>query len=98
MSEEASVGKMPVRAMISRFLILLAAAGLAGFGGTKIGMDSNQATACAVFISIIFGTLFFWGFRLAIAFLGLAVLIFNKSLDIPTFVGSSSLESCSLSV
>ena len=92
MSEEASVGKMPVRAMVSRFLILLAAAGLAGFGGTKIGMDSNQATACAVFISIIFGTLFFWGFRLAIAFLGLAVLIFNKSLDIPTFVGSSSLE------
>lgn len=78
--------------MISRFFILLAAAGIVGFGGTKIGMDANQATACAVFISIIFGTLFFWGFRLAIAFLGLAVLIFNKSLDIPTFVTSSSLE------
>ena len=78
--------------MILRFFILLAAAGLVGFGGTKIGMDTNQATACAVFISIIFGTLFFWGFRLAIAFLGLAVLIFNKSLDIPTFVTSSSLE------
>jgi Na+/H+ antiporter NhaD/arsenite permease-like protein len=55
-------------------------------------MTSVQSTACAVFISIIFGTLFFWGFRLAIAFLGLAVLIFNKSMDIPTFVGSSSLE------
>ncbi|MBE6356410.1 MAG: hypothetical protein E7058_04770 [Lentisphaerae bacterium] len=92
MSEEASSAKMSAGAMISRFLILLAAAGLVGFGGTKIGMDSNQATACAVFISIIFGTLFFWGFRLAIAFLGLAVLIFNKSLDIPTFVTSSSLE------
>ena len=92
MSEESSSAKMPLSAMILRFFILLAAAGLVGFGGTKIGMDTNQATACAVFISIIFGTLFFWGFRLAIAFLGLAVLIFNKSLDIPTFVTSSSLE------
>ena len=92
MSESSSAGKMSVSAMISRFLILLAAAGIVGFGGTKIGMDSNQAIACAVFISIIFGTLFFWGFRLAVAFLGLAVLIFNKSLDIPTFVSSSSLE------
>ena len=92
MSEGSSSAKMPLSAMISRFFILLAAAGIVGFGGTKIGMDANQATACAVFISIIFGTLFFWGFRLAIAFLGLAVLIFNKSLDIPTFVTSSSLE------
>ena len=92
MNEGSSSAKMPLSAMISRFFILLAAAGIVGFGGTKIGMDTNQATACAVFISIIFGTLFFWGFRLAIAFLGLAVLIFNKSLDIPTFVTSSSLE------
>ena len=79
--------------MISRFAILLAAAGLVGFGGAASGaMTATQSTACAVFISIIFGTLFFWGFRLAVAFLGLAVLIFNKSMDIPTFVSSSSLE------
>ena len=92
MSENASAAKMSVSTMISRFLILLAAAGIVGFGGQRIGMTAHQATACAVFISIIFGTLFFWGFRLAIAFLGLAVLIFNKSMDIPTFVSSSSLE------
>ena len=79
--------------MISRFFILIAAALLVGFGGTLSGaMSTVQSTACAVFISIIFGTLFFWSFRLAIAFLGLAVLIFNKSMDIPTFVTSSSLE------
>ena len=57
-----------------------------------VGMTAAQSTACSVFISIIFGTLFFWEFRLAVAFLGLAVLIFSKSLDIPTFVSSSSLE------
>ena len=93
MSESSSAEKMSAKGMISRFAILLAAAGLVGFGGSATGaMTVSQSTACAVFIAIIFGTLFFWGFRLAIAFLGLAVLIFNKSMDIPTFVSSSSLE------
>ena len=88
-----NAGAMSAKSMISRFAILLAAALLVGFGGSLSGaMTSTQSTACAVFIAIIFGTLFFWGFRLAIAFLGLAVLIFNKSMDIPTFVTSSSLE------
>ena len=41
MSEESSSAKMPLSAMILRFFILLAAAGLVGFGGTKIGMDTN---------------------------------------------------------
>ena len=93
MGETSNAGTMPVKDMIIRFGILLAVALVTGFGGSASGvMTSTQSTACAVFISIIFGTLFFWGFRLAIAFLGLAVLIFNKSMDIPTFVGSSSLE------
>ncbi len=94
MSEHASEGgKLSARSIVSRFGILLAAAAAVGFGTIFSGvMTAAQATACAVFISIIFGTLFFWGFRLAIAFLGLAVLLFNKSLDIPTFVSSSSLE------
>ena len=91
MSENSS-NAMPLKSMIPRFAILLAVAFLVGFGGPYVGMNANQSTACAVFISIIFGTLFFWEFRLAVAFLGLAVLIFSKSLDIPTFVSSSSLE------
>ena len=84
---------MPLKIMISRFAILLGAAFAVGFGGGLTGLlESHQATACAVFVAIIFGTLFFWGFRLAIAFLGLAVLIFTNSLNIPQFVTSSSLE------
>jgi len=83
---------MSFKSMLPRFAILLSAAALIGFGGPYVGMNPGQSIACAVFISIIFGTLFFWEFRLAVAFLGLAVLIFSKSLDIPTFVSSSSLE------
>ena len=90
---EGSNETLSAKSMIVRFAIMLAAACAVGFGCSGSGiMTSEQSTACAVFISIIFGTLFFWGFRLAIAFLGLSVLMFSKSLDIPTFVNSSSLE------
>ena len=93
MEESANSSTLSAKSMAFRFMIMLAAAAATGFGGTLSGaMTTAQSTACAVFISIIFGTLFFWGFRLAIAFLGLAVLMFNKSLNIPTFVSSSSLE------
>lgn len=92
MHEESGAGTMPLKTMLGRFAILLAAALLVGIGGRMTVLDAHQATACGVFVGIIFGTLFFWGFRLAIAFLGLAVLIFSNSLNIPQFVTSSSLE------
>lgn len=92
MHEESASVPLSPRAMLIRFAILLGAALLVGIGGAATVLESHQATACAVFVAIIFGTLFFWGFRLAIAFLGLAVLIFTNSLNIPQFVSSSSLE------
>ena len=79
--------------MLWRFGVMLAVAFGVGFGGICSGaLDSTQGIACGVFIAIIFGTLFFWTFRLGIAFLGLAVLIFSQSLNISQFVLSSSLE------
>lgn len=79
--------------MLWRFGVMIAAACCVGFGGVASGaLDAKQSLACAVFISIIFGTLFFWTFRLAIAFLGIATLIFSNCLNIARFVESSSLE------
>ena len=92
MHEENSAAPLSPKAMLCRFGILLAASLAVGLGGGLTVLEFHQATACAVFVGIIFGTLFFWGFRLAIAFLGLAVLIFTNSLNIPQFVTSSSLE------
>ena len=69
---ESSSNTMSFKGMVPRFAIMLAVAALVGFGGPWVGMTPNQSTSCAVFISIIFGTLFFWEFRLAVAFLGLA--------------------------
>lgn len=80
-------------AFLSRFAILLAVSLFVGFGGSMSGiLDPKQSVACGVFIGIIIGTLFFWNFRLALAFIGLAILILTKSLDIEGFVQSSSLE------
>ena len=57
MSESSESGKMPVKAMLLRFVILLAVAALVGWGGTVTNaLTTHQATACAVFISIIFGS------------------------------------------
>lgn len=93
MESEGSYVKMPLCGMLWRFGVMIAAACCVGFGGVASGaLDIKQSIACAVFIAIIFGTLFFWTFRLAIAFLGLAVLIFSNSLNIARFVESSSLE------
>ena len=93
MESEGSYVKMPLCGMLWRFGVMIAAACCVGFGGVASGaLDLKQSIACAVFIAIIFGTLFFWTFRLAIAFLGLAVLIFSNSLNIARFVESSSLE------
>jgi Na+/H+ antiporter NhaD/arsenite permease-like protein len=71
--------------------MLLAVSGAVGYWGMSSGLELQQAVAMSVFLAIILGTLFFWSFRLAIAFLGLTVLIFTKSLNIPHFVEAAAL-------
>jgi len=90
--ESASVSPLSGKQLILRFSALLAIAAAVGFGGRFTVLNSAQALACAVFIGIILGTLFFWSFRLAVAFIGLAVLVISGSMDIPCMVRSSSLE------
>ena len=92
MNEESGEVLSP-KAMIVRFVILLAASCGVGIAGAHTHvLDTNQAITCSVFVGIIFGTLFFWNFRLAVAFLGIAVLMFSQSLDIPHFIRSSELN------
>jgi Na+/H+ antiporter NhaD/arsenite permease-like protein len=90
-SEEGSV-QLTTKMLLIRLLILVSISLAIGIGGAKTIFNPDQAIACAVFIGIIMGTLFFWNFRLAIAFIGLSVLIGSNSMDITTFVESSALE------
>lgn len=93
MPEAASAAEsgLPAKQTFIRFGVLLLASLAVYFAG-RLALTQTQSTACAVFVAIIFGTLFFWKFRLAIAFLGIAVLIFTNSLNIQQFVISSSLQ------
>ena len=94
MTEENNTAALSKRGMAIRFAILLAASsGVGAFGVLSKTLTVDQGLACGVFVGIILGTLFFWNFRLAVAFLGLAVLMFRKALSIPHFV-----ESCELNV
>jgi Na+/H+ antiporter NhaD/arsenite permease-like protein len=77
--------------LLQRLVLVLLISGGAAALGRAGGLDAPQSTATAVFLSIILGTLFFWTFRLAIAFLGLGVLIFTRSLNIPHFVEAAAL-------
>jgi len=78
--------------LIQRMLLLLAISiGIGVAGAMFAGFTDKQVVASSVFLAIILGTLFFWTFRLSIAFLGLTVLIFTHSLDIEHFVTSAEL-------
>lgn len=58
----------------------------------KIGMNPQQALSIAIFSVSILGTLFFWDFRLSFAFVGTAVLLITKTIDIEHLLIFSSLE------
>jgi Na+/H+ antiporter NhaD/arsenite permease-like protein len=83
---------LTTKELLLRMLMLLAISIGIGMAGAKFaGFTEKQVIASSVFLAIILGTLFFWTFRLSIAFLGLTVLIFTHSLDIEHFVASAEL-------
>lgn len=92
MHGEENGGMLDTKQLVQRLALLLTiSAGVGIVGSVFGGLDLNQAVAASVFLAIILGTLLFWTFRLSIAFLGLGVLIFTKSLNIPHFVEAAAL-------
>ncbi len=82
----------PARAPVwQRWAALLGVSFAAGLAGRLAGLELMQTMAVTVFLAILLGTLFFWEFRLAIAFVGLAVLIVTRTLSIPHFVEAAAL-------
>lgn len=91
--EENASASLDTKQTVKRLLLLgFVSISIFVLGKWTAGLNTVQSVSCSVFIGIILGTLFFWTFRLAIAFLGLAVLIFTHSLNIPAFVQSAALE------
>jgi Na+/H+ antiporter NhaD/arsenite permease-like protein len=75
-----------------KFAILFILTISCGFLATKIGMDQRQALSISIFMASVLGTLLFWDFRVAIAFLGIAILLMTKTVDLESMVKFASLE------
>ena len=54
--------------------------------------DTQQTLAATIFLATVLGTLMFWKFRLAIAFLGLVLLLTTKTVDLSTAIEFMNLE------
>jgi len=87
---EFSGGGPPNVSMRSAVLILVVI-GIA-FACYWGGFNTSQILSVSVFSSAVLATLLFWQFRLAIAFLGIGVLLITRTIDVEHFVLFSSLD------
>lgn len=58
----------------------------------RIGFNNSQVIASCILAAAVIGTLLFWGFRVAIAFMGIGTLLITKTMDIPHFIEFASLD------
>ncbi len=76
-----------------RGAIMIGISTLFGFIASYSGMeDQKQVLAISIFTLIISATLMFWNFRLAIAFVGMAIILGGKVLSLEQFISSAELD------
>lgn len=59
---------------------------------SETGFNQAQVLSISIFSSTLLGTLFFWQFRLGIAFLGTGILLVTRTIDVEEFIAFSSLD------
>lgn len=52
----------------------------------------HQTLAGAIFMSTVYGTLMFWKFRVAIAFLGIVLLLLTRTIDLTTTIAFMNID------
>ncbi len=78
--------------ILVKVFILIAIVFTLGIVCRNLGFNSKQSLSVSIFAMSIMGTMFFWEFRLAFAFLGTSILLATKTIDIENLVLSASLE------
>ena len=73
-------------------MIMLTVSGMVGLLAHFLKFDRQQAMSCSIFIMIIMATLLFWNYRLAIAFVGIGVLMGTNVLTLPTFIRECKID------
>ncbi|TRZ50552.1 hypothetical protein D4Q80_00065 [bacterium] len=75
-----------------KFILLFFLVFIVGFISHKVGLNTQQMLAVSIFSASVFATLLFWDFRVAIAFIGIALLLITKTVDLENMVKFASLE------
>ena len=78
--------------MLKKMIALIALAAGAGLACMHYGLNSTQSLAISIFMLSILGSLLFWDFRLSFVFVGIALLLMTKTLDLKHMIEYSSLE------
>jgi len=93
MSGGGSRAVMPGNVLLGRFILLAIISTVVGLLTHFVrGLNQQQTVSVTVFLVIILSTLFFWDFRLAIAFIGLPVLMLTGALEMECFKKHCSLD------
>ena len=85
--------KVNGRQLFVRGAVMIGVSVLAGLLAQAAGFETEKMIlASAVFVLIISATLLFWNFRLAIAFIGIAILLGGKVLSLEQMIMSAELD------
>ncbi|MBN2214391.1 MAG: anion permease [Bacteroidales bacterium] len=85
--------KLTLRQIGIRGAVMIGISVLIGLFASYSGMeDQKQVLAISIFTLIISATLMFWNFRLAIAFVGMAIILGGKVLSLEQFISSAELD------
>lgn len=74
------------------FIIYLAINTAIGVGLYFLLHDFNQTLAGTIFLALVIGTLMFWRFRVAIAFIGIVLLLLTGTIDLQHTIEFMSLD------
>ncbi len=81
------------KAIFARSLLMVSISIIVGFTSYYLGLkDTQQYLATSIFALIISATLLFWNFRLAIAFIGIAIILAGNVLTLDQLVKSAELD------
>ena len=75
-----------------QFIIYLVLNSAIGVGLYYLLHDVTQTIAATIFIALVIGTLMFWRFRVAIAFLGIVLLLLTRTIDLQHTIEFMSLD------
>ncbi len=75
-----------------QFIIYLVINAVIGWGLYLVLQNTTQTIASTIFIALVIGTLMFWKFRVALAFVGIVLLLLTRTIDLTHTIEFMSID------